>query len=124
MISCRAFRVLSSRAMVPAAHNFYAALRPSGACILDTIKVQGDRRTLTENSLIAAGFCVLFQKSERWCREQLDPTGIVYGMTNGRPHIPTQDQYPTEGLLSSQNSISTSSILSASSTSPPSGGGR
>jgi len=83
--------------MRAAAGHFYAALRPGGACILDTMNVQDShRRNLIEDSLIAAGFFVPFQKSERWYRQQLDSTGIVYAMVLGRPHIPARRQYPPE----------------------------
>ena len=96
VINCRAFQGLSSSAMVEAAKHFYAALRPGGACIIDTMNVQGDRRNLIEDSLLAAGFYIPFQKSERWYREQLDATGIVYGMVLGRPRIRGGNQYPPE----------------------------
>lgn len=96
VINCNAFQGLSSDAMVAAAEHFYATLRPGGACIIETLNVQGDRRNLIEESLMAAGFYIPFQKSERWYREQLDATGIVYGMVLGRPHIPAQDQYPPQ----------------------------
>jgi hypothetical protein len=79
-----------------AAGHFYAALRPGGACIIDTMNVQGQDRNLLEDSLIAAGFYIPFQKSERWYRQQLESTGIVYGMVLGRPHIPAWGQYPPE----------------------------
>jgi hypothetical protein len=94
VINCRAFQGLSSGAMRAAAEHFYAALRPGGACIIDTMNVQGQHRDLIEDSLTAAGFYIPFQKSERWYRAQLDSTGIVYGMVLGRPLIPDQDQYP------------------------------
>jgi hypothetical protein len=51
---------------------------------------------LIEDSLLAAGFYISFQKSERWYRQQLDSSGIVYGMLLGRPRIPNRDQYPPE----------------------------
>src|SRR5262249_15290869 len=94
VINCRAFQGLSTDAMRAAARHFGAALRPGGACIIDTMNVQGQLRNRIEDSLIAAGFYMPFQKSERWYREQLDGTGIVYGMVLGRPHIPARDQYP------------------------------
>ena len=83
--------------MRAAAGHFYAALRPGGACILDTMNVQDShRRNLIEDSLIAAGFFIPFQKAERWYRQQLDSTDIVYSMVLGRPHIPAHHQYPPE----------------------------
>jgi hypothetical protein len=94
VINCRAFQGLSSSAMGAAAAHFYAALRPGGASIIDTMNVQGIDRNLIEDSLIGAGFYIPFQKSERWYRQQLDSTGIVYRMVLGRPHIPARDQYP------------------------------
>jgi len=96
VINCRAFQGLSSGAMRAAAGHFYASLRAGGACIIDTMNVQGLDRNLIEDSLIAAGFYIPFQKSERWYRQELDSTGIVYGMVLGRPHIPARDQYSPE----------------------------
>ena len=98
VINSRAFQGLSSNAMRAAAGHFYTALRTGGACIIDTINVQGHNRDLIEDSLIAAGFYIPFHKSERWYRQQLDSTGIVYEMVLGRPHIPNRDQYPGEGV--------------------------
>jgi SAM-dependent methyltransferase len=96
VINCRAFQGLSANAMMAAAKNFYTALRPGGACIIDTMNVQGNRRNLIEDSLIAGGFYIPFHKSERWYRAQLDTTGILYWMVLGRPQIPARDQYPPE----------------------------
>ena len=96
IINCRAFQGLVETAMRAAAERYHAALRPGGACILDTINVQGQNRNLIEDSLIAAGFYIPFQKSERWYRQQLDNTGVVYGMVLGRPRIPAKHQYPRE----------------------------
>jgi hypothetical protein len=96
VINSRAFQGLSAYAMHAAAGHFYAALRPGGACIIDTINVQGHDRILIEDSLMAAGFYIPYQESERWYRRQLDSTGIVYGMVLGRPRIPMRDQYPRE----------------------------
>jgi hypothetical protein len=96
VINCRAFQGLSPGAMRAAAGHFYATLRPGGACIIDTMNVQGQGRNLIEDSLTAARFCVPFQKSERWYRQQLDDTGIVYAMVLGRPRIPAHGQYPPE----------------------------
>jgi len=96
VINCRAFQGLSTLAMHAAARQFYAALRAGGACIIDTMNVQGQHRNLLEDSLIAAGFYIPFQKSECWYRQQLNGTGIVYGMVMGRPRIPGWAQYPPE----------------------------
>lgn len=82
--------------MRAAAGHFYAALRPGGACIIDTINVQGDHRNLIEDSLTAAGFYIPFQESAQWYRHRLDSTGITYWMVLGRPHIPGNHQYPPE----------------------------
>jgi hypothetical protein len=94
VINCRAFQALSSSAMRAAADHFYAALRPGGAAIVDTMNVQGNNRSVIEDHLIAAGFYIPFQRSERWYRSQLDSTGIVYEMVLGRPLIPNRNQYP------------------------------
>ena len=83
--------------MRAAAGHFYAALRPGGVCILDIMNVQASHlRKLIEDNLIGAGFFLPGVKSERWYRQQLDSTGIVYGMILGRPCIPNQHQYPPE----------------------------
>jgi len=96
VINCHAFQGLSSSAMVAAARHFYVALRPGGVCIIDTMNVQGNRRNLIEDSLIAAGFYIPFQKSNLWYSEQLNATGIAYWMVLGRPRILAQDQSPPE----------------------------
>jgi SAM-dependent methyltransferase len=96
VINCRAFQGLSSNAMLAAAKHFRAALRPGGVCIIDTINVQGESRNLIEDCLMAAGFYIPFHESERWYREQLDASGIVYSMVLGCPRIPARDQYPPE----------------------------
>ena len=97
VINSRAFQRLSAGAMRAAAGHFYAALRPGGVCILDIMNVQASHlRKLIEDNLIGAGFFLPGVKSERWYRQQLDSTGIVYGMILGRPCIPNQHQYPPE----------------------------
>lgn len=97
VINCRAFQGLSAGGMRAAGGHFYAALRTGGVCILDTMNVQASRlRNLIEDSLIAVGFFVPGVNSARWYRQQLDNTGIVYGMLMGRPRIPNHRQYPPE----------------------------
>jgi hypothetical protein len=97
ILNCRAFQGLSGDAMTAAAAHFYAALRPGGICILVTMNVQGSpRRNQIEDYLIGAGFYVPWVKTNRWYREKLDSTGIVYGMLMGRPRIPNHDLYPRE----------------------------
>jgi hypothetical protein len=97
VINCRAFQGLSPSAMTAAARTFFAALRPGGAAMIDTINVQGKaRRDVLENSLIDAGFFLPFIDSERWYRAQLESTGIIYAMVLGHPHIPYREQYPAE----------------------------
>ena len=96
VINCRAFQGLSPTAMRAAAGNFHAALRVGGACIIDTINVQGNDRNLIEDSLVFAGFYLPFLESQRRFQAQLDSTGIIYEMVLGRPLIPARDQYPPE----------------------------
>ena len=96
IVNCRAFQGLSPDSMLAAARNFYSALRPGGTFIADTMNVQGTHRNLMEDCLIEARFYLPYQKSERWYRQQLDSTGIVYGMVMGRPRIPGRGQYPRE----------------------------
>jgi hypothetical protein len=94
VINCRAFQGLSPSAMTAAARHFFAALRPGGAAMIDTINVQGRARDVLENSLIDAGFFLPFIDSERWYRAKLQSTGIIYGIVLGRPQIPNHGQYP------------------------------
>jgi len=96
VINCRVFQGLSPSAMTAAARHFFAALRPGGAAMIDTINVQGRARDVLENSLIDAGFFLPFIDSERWYRAKLESTGIIYGMVLGRPQIPNRGQYPAE----------------------------
>jgi SAM-dependent methyltransferase len=96
VINCRAFQGLPAESMRAAAANFHAALRPGGVCIVDTMNVQGALRNVIEDSLIAAGFYVPFQKPDRWYRQELDGTGIVYRLILERPRIPCERQYPKD----------------------------
>ena len=95
VINSLAYQGLSPHGMITAARHFYTALRPGGACVIDTINVQGNRRNLIEDCLIAAGFFIPFQKAERWYREQLNATGIQYVMVLDHPRIPIGGQYPS-----------------------------
>jgi SAM-dependent methyltransferase len=87
VINSRAFQGKLPEDMRAAARTFRATLRVGGACILDTINVQGESRSMIESSLEAEGFYLPFGKSERWYREQLDATGVPYLMILGRPHV-------------------------------------
>jgi hypothetical protein len=96
VINCHAFQGLSPTAMNAAGRHFYAALRPGGAAIMDTINVQGKARDVLEDSLIDAGFFIPFSASERWYRAQLERTGIIYEMVLGHPLIPYCEQCPAK----------------------------
>ena len=88
VLNCRAFQGLSNKAKHAAAKHFLAALRPGGVAIIDTMNVQGTHaRNEIEDSLIAAGFYLPFNITERWYREQLDNTGVSYAMVLGRPRV-------------------------------------
>jgi hypothetical protein len=94
VINCRAFQGLAPEAMKQAAGNFFAALQPGGAAIFDTMNVQGDDRSVLEDALAGAGFYLPYSQSERWYRDQLESTGILYAMVLGHPRIPSWNQYP------------------------------
>jgi len=96
VINCRAFQGLAPEAMAAAAGYFFASLRPGGAAVIDKINVQGRARGVLEDSLTHAGFFLPFRASERWYRDQLESTGIVYMMVLGHPGIPGHGQYPAE----------------------------
>ena len=51
VINCRAFQGLSRPAISAAARHYFAALRPGGAGLIDTINVQGRRDDVLEDSL-------------------------------------------------------------------------
>ena len=71
----------------------YEALKPGVHAIFDTQNVQGEHRNQIEDSLLDAGFYIPFSKSERWYREQLNSTGVLYVIVLGRPVIPQWGQY-------------------------------
>jgi hypothetical protein len=106
VINCRAFQGLSLNAMLTSANNFFAALRPGGAAIIDTMNVQRRTRDVLVNSLMDARFFLPFSVSERWCRAQLDGTGIICGIALGRPHIPHYEQYPADHFASTRSATS------------------
>jgi len=94
VINCSAFDGLSPDAMLAAARHFHAALRTGGACLIDTLNTRDDQMNLMEDSLLAAGFFVPHHTSKRWYREQLEATGIGYGMVLGHPHVLAHNKYP------------------------------
>src|SRR5262249_4455725 len=87
VINCRAFQGLPADSMRAAARNFRAALRAGGACILDTMNVQGEHRDAIEDAMEAAGFYLPFRDTERWYRQRLAATGVPYMMILGRPIV-------------------------------------
>lgn len=94
VISCRAYSQLEPDAQQRTARQFEKSLRPAGQLIVDTLNVQGQGRNLLEDSLLDAGFFIPGHEAERWYRDRLDATGIVYALVLGRPRIPHRDQYP------------------------------
>jgi hypothetical protein len=85
---------------------FFNALRPGGAAVIDTINVQGKTlRDGIEDSVLEAGFYLPFSATERWYRDQLESTGIVYGMVLGRPHIPAKGRTRPGTLQSTRSAI-------------------
>ena len=96
VINCRAFQGLPPSAMRAVAKHFFAALRPGGAAIIDTINVHGTACDPLEDSLMDAGFFLPFSTSERWYRNQLENTGIAYGMVLGRPQLRYDRRHPRE----------------------------
>jgi hypothetical protein len=88
VLNCRAFQGLSRIAKCAAAQRFFGVLRPGGVAVIDTMNLQGsDARNEIEDCLAEAGFYVPFSDVERWYRQQLDGTGISYGMVMGRPRV-------------------------------------
>lgn len=96
VLNCRAFQGLSTAAMAAAAKHFYAALRPGGVAVIDTMNVQGNLRNAVEDSILGAGFFIPYNNTERWYRSQLDGTGITYGMLLGRPRVQFNRQNPAK----------------------------
>jgi hypothetical protein len=80
--------------MRSAAERFHGSLCRGGVAVIDTMNVQGDRRTLIEDSLLEAGFFIAFQEAERWYRRRLAETGIPYVEILDRTHAQLNDQYP------------------------------
>lgn len=96
VINRRAFSQLPPNARKAAAKCFFSALRPGGIAIIDTLNVQGRERDAAEDALLEAGFYIPFWKSERWYRDHLENTGIIYAMILGRPIVPYWEQYPAD----------------------------
>lgn len=96
IVNRRAFQGLSEAAMKAASAQFFAALRPGGQIIVDTMNVQGIHRNRLEDALLGAGFYLPGHETERWYRDQLEATGIVYAMILGQPRIPHWGQYPAK----------------------------
>jgi SAM-dependent methyltransferase len=96
IVNQRAFSQLEPAAQNAAARNFERSLRPNGHLIVDTLNVQGDARNELESCLLQAGFFIPGHEAERWYRDRLDETRIVYAMVLGRPIIPQWGQYAPE----------------------------
>lgn len=96
VINSRAFQGLSPESMGAAARHFFAALRPGGSAVLDTMKVQVSRREVIEDALTSAGFFLPFSNANRWYRDQLRSTGIPYVLILDRPHVVDMSRYPAD----------------------------
>lgn len=96
VINSRAFQGLSPEAMSAAARNFFAALRPGGIALFDTMNVQGTWRDVIDDALTSAGFFLPYSNTERWYRKQLGETGIAYMVVLDRPRVIDVDQYPAD----------------------------
>lgn len=99
-INRKAFQGLNAAQMAAAARLCFGALRPGGAAIIDTMNVQGELRNVLEDSLLSAGFFIPFSETDRWFRDRLASTGIVYVMVLGRPLIPHWNQYAQDAEAS------------------------
>ena len=83
VINHSAFQGLSADHMAAAARSFHDALKPGGMCFINTMNVADPHvRRRMEDSLTAAGFYVVEQKSDQWYREQLD---AIYRETGWPP---------------------------------------
>jgi SAM-dependent methyltransferase len=98
VINCRAYSQLEPDTQARAARHFAQSLRPGGHLVIDVLNVQGEARNTLEDNLLGAGFFIPGHDAERWYRDRLDATGIVYAMVLGRPMIPQRGQYPAHGL--------------------------
>jgi SAM-dependent methyltransferase len=94
VINSRAYSQLEPDAQARAARHFAESLRPGGHLVIDVLNVQGAGRSTLEDNLLGAGFFIPGHDAERWYRDRLDATGIVYAMVLGSPVIPQWDQYP------------------------------
>jgi SAM-dependent methyltransferase len=96
VINCRAFSQLEPDVQQRAARHFATSLRPAGQLVVDTLNVPAKDRNVLEDNLLDAGFFIPGHEAERWYRDRLEATGIVYGLVLGRPIIPQRDQYPAQ----------------------------
>jgi hypothetical protein len=92
VFNIKAYQGLPPASMRQSATTFYQALKVGGNAVFYTQNIQGERRNKIEDSLIDAGFYIPYNKSERWYRDKLDSTGIVYAMILGRP-MPQWGEY-------------------------------
>jgi hypothetical protein len=88
IINTRAFQGLSATAMHAAARRFHAALRPGGACIIDTMNVQGALRDRIEDSIDRRRvLSALSAISTLVSPSSSSSSGIGYEMLMGRPRV-------------------------------------
>ena len=96
MLNQRAFQGFSGPSTERAAASQFAALRPGGEAVFDTINVQGERRDELEACLVAAGFHVSLYEANRRLRRALEATGVPHVFVLGRPMVPRTRPYEAD----------------------------
>lgn len=71
VLNIRAFHLLKGASLAAAARAHHAALRPGGLAIFSTANMHGERATVAEQALVAAGFVVPGVESLAWVRTEL-----------------------------------------------------
>jgi hypothetical protein len=87
ILNIKAFQALPCESMERAARVHFAALRPGGQALFDTMNVQGEYRNMMEDALIQAGFHIPYSGTERWYRSALAETGIPHLFVLGQPFV-------------------------------------
>ncbi len=97
IVNKKSFQLLPQESLKKASKTFFEATTVGGKAIFITLNVQGERRSIIEDHLIEAGYYIPGNKTERWYRNVLDATGILYAMVLGRAVVPQWGQYDDKG---------------------------
>jgi len=97
IINRQSFNGFTPQEMEKIARVYENALEEGGTLIIDTLNIQGSKRTIIENALLKVGFFIPEINATQWYRSKLESTGIQYIMILGTPVLANRAAYENNG---------------------------